>query len=144
MNVGVGGQGSGVGTPISSYRDLRVWQSALELAQQIYRATSGFPREEVFGLSAQLRRAIVSVPSNIAEGHTRESTRDYLHHLSYAQGSLAEVETQVELAARLGYLEPTSVDDLQRRLTSVGRQLYALRNAVKRSAGDGTFSDPRP
>ena|SRR5688572_2033746 len=82
---------------------MRVWQAGMELAESIYQLTATFPAQEMYGLTSQLRRAAVSVPSNIAEGHTRESTKEYLHHISMAQASLAEVQTQVELAGRLGY-----------------------------------------
>ena len=76
---------------ISSFRDLRVWNAAMDMGVQVYGLTRAFPREEVHGLTAQMRRAAISVPSNIAEGHTREHTKEYLHHLSMAQASLAEL-----------------------------------------------------
>jgi four helix bundle protein len=88
---------------IKSYRELRVWQGAMSLVEQIYHATKDFPKEETFGLKGQMRRAAVSVPSNIAEGHAREHVKEYLHHISMAQASLAELETQLEIAKRLGY-----------------------------------------
>jgi len=88
---------------IKSYRDLRVWQSGMDLVVMIYEISDEFPSKEVYGLTSQIRRAAISVPSNIAEGHTRESTKEYLHHLSIAQASLAEVETQIEIAFRLRY-----------------------------------------
>ena len=78
---------------IKSYRDLRVWQAGMDLVVRVYRLTQGFPTHELYGLTSQMRRAAVSIPSNIAEGHTRESSKEYLHHLSIAQGSLAELET---------------------------------------------------
>jgi four helix bundle protein len=89
---------------VSHFRDLRVWQRAIDLVAAVYRISGKFPKGEVFGLTGQMRRAAVSVPSNIAEGHTRASTKEYLNHISIAQGSLAEVETQLEIAARLGYV----------------------------------------
>ncbi len=89
---------------IQSYRDLKVWQRSMALAKELYRLTQAFPREELYGLTCQVRRAAVSVPSNIAEGHARKSTREYLNHISIALGSLAEMETQIVLAAELGYL----------------------------------------
>jgi four helix bundle protein len=91
---------------VKSFRDLRVWQRSLELVEEIYRVSAGFPQHEIYGLTNQLRRAAVSVPSNIAEGHTREHTKEYLHHVSMAQASLAEIETQLEIASRLKYLSP--------------------------------------
>src|SRR4051812_43421206 len=89
---------------LSHFRELQVWQRGMDVVEAVYRLSCEFPRAEVYGLTAQLRRAAVSVPSNIAEGHTRESTKEYLRHLPIAQASLAEVETQLELAARLKYV----------------------------------------
>jgi four helix bundle protein len=87
-----------------SYRELIAWQKAMALAKQVYAATQGFPREEMFGLKAQLRRAAVSIPSNIAEGQARLSGKDFQHFLRTTKGSLAEVETQLQLSCELGYL----------------------------------------
>src|SRR6185295_7508902 len=89
---------------VISYRDLIVWQSAMQLAEDTYKLCARFPRSERFGLGAQLQRCAVSVPLNIAEGQARGSTRDYLRFLSIARGSAAEVETQLLLAQRLGYV----------------------------------------
>lgn len=85
-------------------RDLLVWQRSVGLAISVYEATERFPRREIYGLAVQLRRAAVSVPSNIAEGHGREHLGDYLHHLSIANGSLMELETQIVIASQLAYL----------------------------------------
>jgi four helix bundle protein len=82
--------------PVNSFRDLRVWQAGIELVERVYRATQKFPVEENYGLKVQMRRASVSIPSNIAEGHTRAHRKEFLNHLSVAQGSLAELQTQVE------------------------------------------------
>jgi len=123
---------------ISSFRDLRVWQQGMDLVVAIYRMTSLFPRHETYGLASQLQRAAVSRPSNLAEGHTREHTREYVHHVSIARASLAEVETQCEIAHRLGYL---GVDDLQRLLnetSTLGRQLTALRDSLARRLEAGS------
>jgi four helix bundle protein len=117
---------------MKSFRDLRVWQQALDLVEKVYVLTRRFPREETYGLLSQVRRAVVSVPSNIAEGHTREHIREYLHHLSIAQASLAELETQLEIATRLNYLLPSQLKELLPEVTSLGKQLYALRNALMR------------
>jgi four helix bundle protein len=94
---------------------------------------SRFPKQETYGLTSQLRRAAISVPSNIAEGHTREHIKEYLHHLSMAQASLAEVETQLEIATRLRYLSATRLSELLQDISSLGKQLYALRNALVRT-----------
>lgn len=93
-----------LGGTMKSFRELRVWQQAMDLVEKVYVLTQDFPRQETYGLISQVRRAVISVPSNIAEGHTREHIKEYLHHLSMAQASLAEVETQLEIAARLKYL----------------------------------------
>ena len=115
---------------INSYRDLRVWQVGMDLVEQIYRATQGFPSHEIYGLTSQIRRASVSIPSNIAEGHAREHTQEYLHHLSMAQASLAELETQIEIAKRLKYISDTQANPLFEQTKLLGRQLYSLRNAL--------------
>ena len=96
---------------IKSFRDLRVWQAAMEFVEAVYHLTHMFPKHEVYGLASQTQRAAVSVASNIAEGHTREHIKEYLHHLSIAQSSLAETETQLEIAARLKYLTRAAKPD---------------------------------
>ena len=115
---------------INSFRDLRVWQAGMDLVEQVYKLTQGFPIQEVYGLTSQMRRAAVSVPSNLAEGHTREHTKEYLHHISIAQASLAELQTQIEIAGRLQYLEQDAVHQVVEQVTSLSRQLYALRNGL--------------
>jgi len=117
---------------IKSFRDLAVWNQGMELAERVYRVTARFPKEERFGLTAQARQAALSVPSNIAEGHARESTKEYLRGLSVAQASLAELQTQLELAGRLQYATQAELSPLLERATSLSRQLYALRNALRR------------
>ncbi|TAH52995.1 MAG: four helix bundle protein [Chloroflexota bacterium] len=116
---------------VKNYRDLRVWQSAMDLVVLVYEISEKFPSKEMYGLTSQIRRAGVSVPSNIAEGHTRESTKEYLHHLSIAQASLAEVETQIEIAFRLKYCAQEELDKILSHSTSLGKQLYSLRNALQ-------------
>jgi four helix bundle protein len=115
---------------IRSFRDLRVWQAGIELVRAIYEATSKFPRSETYGLASQMQRAAVSVPSNIAEGHARESTKEYLQHLSIAQASLAELETQLEIAKLLTYISEADANHLLEAIAALGRQLFALRNAL--------------
>lgn len=88
---------------IKSFRDLEIWQLSILLATKVYAVTEVLPKEEKFGLSSQMRRASVSIASNIAEGHNRKKLGEYLHSLSLALGSLAELETQIELAARLSF-----------------------------------------
>ena len=115
---------------IASYRDLRVWQSGMELVRSVYRATAGFPKSELFGLTSQMRRAAVSIPSNIAEGHTRAYTREYLQHVAIAHGSIAELITQIEIAADLGYIESSDAVQLSAQADALSRQLNALRTAL--------------
>ena len=90
---------------IRSFRDLRVWQMGMDLVEETYRLTQDFPKDELYGLTGQMRRAAVSIPSNIAEGHAREYLKEYLQHISVAQGSLAELQTQAEIGTRLGYID---------------------------------------
>lgn len=119
---------------IKSFRDLRVWQAAMDLVEQVYLLTQSFPRHEIYGLTSQIQRAAVSVPPDIAEGHTREHIKEYLHHLSMSQASLAELETQLEIATRLKYLSPEQFNEVLKQITSIGRQLYALRNALTKGS----------
>ena len=118
---------------MKSFRELRVWQTSMDLVEEVYLLTQDFPKQETYGLTSQIRRAANSVPSNIAEGHTREHIKEYLHHLSMAQASLAEVETQLEIAARLKYLRPSQLAELLPEISSLGKQLYALRNSLLRA-----------
>ena len=102
----------------------------MDLVEQIYRVSEGFPTRESYGLTNQLRRAAVSVPSNIAEGHTRQHIKEYLNHLSMAQASLAELETQLEIAFRLKYLSSEPFQTILNQVTSIRKQVYALRNSL--------------
>jgi four helix bundle protein len=106
-----------------TYHDLKVWQDAMELTLNIYRMTRKFPAEEMYGLSAQLRRAAISVASNIAEGKERSSNKELLQFLSHARGSLYEVQTQLQIAESLGYLTETDHQSLAQQADSVGRML---------------------
>ncbi len=115
---------SGRGAPVRTFRDLIAWQRAMELAEAVYQATKRLPDSERFGLSMQLRRAAVSIPSNIAEGHARQARADFLRFLRMARGSVAEVGTQVELSTRLHLLEPDP--QLHDLIAEVARILQAL------------------
>lgn len=115
---------------VNSFRDLRVWQGGMMLVECAYQLTQSFPSHEIYGLTSQMRRAAVSIPSNIAEGHAREHTKEYLHHLSMAQASLAELQTQAEIAGRLRYLSPELVRQFLDQAASLSRQLFALRNGL--------------
>jgi four helix bundle protein len=115
---------------VKRYDELIAWQKAIDLTQAIYAATAQLPREEVYGLSAQMRKSAVSIPSNIAEGQGRRSTAEFLHYLSIAHGSLRELETQVVIAGRLGYMKPNLVEELAGKCAEVGRLLNGLTNAL--------------
>src|SRR5688572_27058075 len=106
-----------------SYRDLLVWQKAMEIVTETYKLTECFPKSEIFGLASQLKRAIVSVPSNIAEGQGRNSPKEFAYHLSVAYGSLMEAETQIQIAANLSYVEQGVADGLFRKTSEIGRML---------------------
>jgi four helix bundle protein len=106
---------------LQHYRELVVWQKAIDFAEMVYRATREFPRDELFGLTSQLRRAAVSVASNIAEGQGRGTTKDFIHFLHIANGSLQECETQLVLAERFGYLEADGLARLLEQSNEVGR-----------------------
>jgi four helix bundle protein len=117
---------------IKSYRDLEVWQKAMKLAEVCYQSTEGFPKREMFGLTSQIRRAAVSIASNIAEGHSRRSRLAYLNHLSIALGSQSEVETQIELASRLSMMPHEAASEILTLAGQVGRMLHALIAALER------------
>ena len=111
---------------VKSYKDLIVWQKAMDLVELVYQATKRFPREELYGLTNQLRRASVSVPSNIAEGQARNSTAEFRNFLSIARGSLAEVETQLLIAERLHYIDSVKLRELLNIQTEVNKMTNAL------------------
>ena len=113
------------------YQELIVWQKAVDLVTTIYGYTQAFPQDEVFGLISQMRRAAVSVPSNIAEGQGRQSKAEFRRFLSIARGSLYELETQVVIAQRLNYLTEENGDDLFETLEEVGRMLNGLRSSLR-------------
>jgi four helix bundle protein len=119
---------------------LLVWQRGVVFAREIYRVTAHFPADERFGLASQLRRAAVSVPSNIAEGHARHSTREYLRFLSNAQGSLAEVTTQLHITRELGYCTEPQLAPL----FSEAEELQRMLNAIRRSLHERRYSRPSP
>jgi four helix bundle protein len=128
---------------VESYRDLEVWQKAMELAVEAYRLTEPFPAYEQYGLRAQIHRAVVSVPSNIAEGHGRSITREYLHHLAIAHGSLMEVETQIELSVRLGFVKRSVADGVLNQAAECGRMLHGLMRRLRELAETQTVARSR-
>lgn len=111
---------------IRSHRDLVVWQKGIDLVTEVYRLTQKFPDAERFGLVSQLRRASVSVPSNIAEGYGRGSTADYIRFLRASRGSLYEIDTQLLIAARLNYIAQSDYEGILERINECGRMLAAL------------------
>lgn len=113
------------------YRKLVVWEKAMELARRVYGVAPLLPREEVYGLRSQMTRAAVSVPSNIAEGWTRETVRERRHFLSVAQGSLAELETQLTLCEQLGWFPTSETIEVRGVMDEVSRMLTALRRKAR-------------
>ena len=116
---------------VRSYRELIVWQKGMDLVMLVYQVTKVFPKEERYGLTSQIRRSAVSVPSNIAEGQGRRSPADFKRFLSIARGSLQEVETQIMIASRLNYIEKTQEQKLLRLSTEVAKLLNGLSNSVR-------------
>lgn len=117
---------------VDGHEDLLVWQLAMDIGVQVYELSRSFPAAERFGLTSQVRRAAVSIPSNIAEGHGRGSTREFLRFISIAIGSTAELKTQLKLARRLGFAETTAIDHTVHRLDELGKMLHGLRASLTR------------
>src|SRR5712691_9181742 len=115
---------------VRSYRDLIAWQKAMDLVEMVYAATQSWPKEELYGLTSQIRRAVVSIPSNIAEGQGRRSDRDFSRYLSIAYGSLREVETQILIAERLGYAGEPEVSKIMEMSAEVGKLVNGLANSL--------------
>ncbi len=118
--------------PIRSYRDLEVWQRGVDLVELIYKRTQSFPSEEKFGLTAQIRRAAVSIPSNIAEGWGRDSTKDYVRFVRIARSSLFEIETQLIIAHRLGYLSEDALSASLQETEVESKMLLSLIRSLRR------------
>ncbi len=119
---------------MQGHRDLVVWRKSMALVTDVYRATRGFPKDELYGLTSQIRRAAVSVPSNLAEGHGRNSRKEFPQFIGQARGSLVELETQLEIAQNLGFLSQAAASDLLSKASEVARMLNGLR-AWSESAG---------
>jgi four helix bundle protein len=115
---------------IKSYRDLHIWQKGLALAKQIYAMTRAFPADERFGLTAQMRRAVVSVPSNIAEGQARRGRKEFVQSLSHAEGSLAELDTQLTLAVELGYCRASDAQGSVATIAELQKMIASLRGKL--------------
>ena len=118
---------------VKSFHDLVAWQQAMELVTEIYKASQKFPKEEMFGLTSQIRRAAVSIPSNIAEGRGKSSRGEFQQFLCHARGSLAEVETQLIIAINLGYLDKPEVTQIMELIARTGKLLHGLLSAIKKT-----------
>ena len=128
--VGSRGQVLGASVKIKHYRELSVWQKAMRLAKSVYEISSSFPKSETYGLSAQMRRCAISVASNIAEGHNRDSLREYLRFLSIAQGSLAELETQISLSQMCEYIDVPQEQIILQEADEIGKMLRGLQTKL--------------
>jgi len=113
---------------MEGHRDLVVWQKSMRFVTDVYQVTKAFPHDERYGLTSQLRRAAVSVPSNIAEGHGRDSKNEFHQFIGHSRGSLLEVETQFEIAYNLGYIDKATFSRLIRQSSEIGRMLTGLRS----------------
>jgi four helix bundle protein len=122
-------------TTKQSFRDLQVWQRSMELTLAVYRLSQHFPREEAFGITSQLRRSAVSVPSNVAEGHGRMNPRELKHFLLIARGSVCELQTQLELSGALGYADAELLTRAQELSIEVEKMLYTLLGKLKSNSG---------
>jgi four helix bundle protein len=119
-----------------SHKDLILWQKAMDLAVRVHQVSTAFPKSELFGLVSQLRRAGASIPSNIAEGSARQSTKEFIYFLRVSRGSMAELETQLLLAQRIGYLSDSEVAGLQIMVDEVGRILNTVVTGLHRRLGN--------
>ena len=127
-----------------NHKDLILWQKAMVLAKDVHRLTTELPRHELFGLSSQLRRAAVSIPSNVAEGAARRTTREFMSFLHIARGSFAELETQLHLAVSIGYLTDAALAPVLGRLDEVGRLLNAVIVGLRRREAQRSSLPPTP
>jgi len=119
---------------LKSFHELVAWQKAMELTESVYRETAAFPHAEIYGLTSQMRRACVSIPSNIAEGQARNTRGEFVQFLGHAMGSFAELETQAQLARRLNFLSSSAHQKLSRQIEEVGRLLNGLKRSLRPSA----------
>ena len=117
---------------IRDYRDLIVWQEAMDIAADVYALTRAFPREEMFGMTSQIRRCAASIPANIAEGFGRAQRRTFVQYLGIAQGSLKELETHTLLCGRVGLLSATQLEDMESRYSRLGKRLVSFIRSLER------------
>ena len=114
-----------------SYKDLLVWQKAIDLTVEVYRIVKKLPKEELYALSGQIRRAVVSIPSNISEGQSRNSQKEFMHFLSIAKGSKSELETQIYICKKIGYLSDEDIEKTMGLMEEVGKMLNSLINTLR-------------
>ncbi len=129
---------------VRSYQDLIAWRKAMSLVVEVYKATTNFPRHEIYGLSSQLRRAAVSIPSNIAEGHGRATSGEFVQFLCHARGSLCEVETQIIISRELGYITGEQEHLLTAKTDQLGRILQGLIASIQRRKPSRAHWPPAP
>ena len=115
----------------SNYKKLKVWQKAMDLTVEVYELVKLLPKEETYALSDQMRRAVVSIPSNIAEGQGRNSDKEFIQFLSIARGSLWELETQIEICVRIGYIDQSQKTNIYNLIAEISKMLNALSNSLK-------------
>jgi four helix bundle protein len=116
---------------VHSFRELEVWKRSIQMSVSVYRLTEGFPRDEIYGLTSQMRRAAVSVPSNIAEGHGRLNKGEYRQFLGIARGSNFELQTQLEIARALGKGDPQLIDETEGLSHEVGKMIFGILERIK-------------
>lgn len=121
---------------VRSYKELLVWQKSIDLIDDIYRLSYEFPKSETYGLCSQIQRAAVSVAANIAEGSGRDSTKEFIHHLAFSLGSLAEVETYLIVSIRLGYAVQKTIANLEQRCDEIGKMTRSLQKALRKRIDD--------
>jgi len=117
---------------IQSYRDLEVWKKSIQLIKSCYLLTDKFPKTETYGISSQLRRSVVSVAANIAEGHSRSSTKEFIRFIDIAYGSLAETETHLIIACELGYITASDIENILVKSAEIGRMLNGLVSSLQK------------
>lgn len=114
----------------SNYKELKVWQKAMDLTVEVYELVKLLPKEETYALSDQMRRAVVSIPSNIAEGQGRNSDKEFIQFLSIARGSLWELETQIEICVRIGYIDQSLTTNIYNLIAEISKMINALSNSL--------------
>ena len=114
-----------------AHRKLDIWKRSMEFVQGIYQVTEAFPKAEIYGLTSQMRRAAVSIPSNLAEGAARKGSKEFKQYLNIAQGSISELDTQIELASMLNYIDLKIYEGLMEKLSTISKMLFGLSRSLK-------------